>query len=900
MLPAPPQNSVGPAPRILVVDDERIVAEDIRESLIHMGFEVVDVAQSGADAIEKAIRLHPDLIMMDIVLQGEMDGVEAARIIRDRIDVPCVFLTAYSDPGVLERAKLTEPAGYIVKPFEESGLRSTVEIALYKVKAERALRESREWFSTTLMSISDAVIATTAQGIVEFMNPTAEICTGWSRQNARGRSIQEVVRVFDATTREIAPNPGLIALSEGSISHAGSSAILLRPDHSTISVDLSGAPICNSHGQIIGAVVVFRDVTRARQDETELRQYKDRLEELVNERTSEIQLSNRRLVSEIEVRRRAEQALEYRVNMQDIAAAISSTFLHLNPIETPLGILSALERIGKFLEIDAAFLLDHGQEAKTMALSQLWSADGRAAGRTRSFRDLAAAAFPWWQLQAATQNYIYIRRPEELPPEALSEREFMRSRGLQTILAVPMREGSRLVGFLGLHCANPDRLWVKENITFLQMCSDILLSAMTRKRGEDERELLQTQLAHSQKMEAVGKLSGGIAHDFNNMLLPIIGYSDMLLDTFDAQDPRAGDIAEIRKAAERAATLTRQLLAFSRKQVISKQVFDLNGAITNLESMLKAIIGENISLTADFTARPLLVKADPGQIDQVIMNLVINARDSMPHGGTISVTTGQTTAASGRVALISKAIPRGDYAYIEVCDDGSGMKPELIERIFEPFYTTKGLDGTGLGLSVVYGILEQHMGGVVVESQPGRGSSFTVFLPATNEPALLAGTANTQDLDLRGKGQRILLVEDEESAMKFVSEALRKNGYEVVTAPNIREAHRMIDEADRPFALLFSDAALPDGQGLDFLDEIMLSRPGLRGLLSSGYTDKHAVNGAVKHRAITFLQKPYSLPVLVRTVAEALVPPALAPADMIPPEAASRAPLTEDLLTASH
>ncbi len=900
MISEPSRLPSGIPPRVLVVDDERIVAEDIRESLIHMGCEVVGVAQSGLDAIEKAVRYHPDLIMMDIVLQGEMDGIEAARIIRERLDIPSVFLTAYSDSGVLERAKVTEPAGYIVKPFEEAGLRSTVQIALYKVKAEKALRESREWFSTTLMSINDAVIATDAQGIVDFMNPTAEVCTGWSRQEARGRSIQEVFRIFDATTRELAPSPALRAISEGVVSHGGSTAILLRPDQSTLSVDLSGAPICDAKGQIIGAVVVFRDVTRARLAEIELHQYKDHLQDLVNERTSEIQLTNRRLVSEIEVRRRAEHALEYRVNMQDIAATISSTFLHLNPTETSGAIQSSLERIGNFLEVEAAFVFEYGSEGKSLALTHLWSQDGRGAARTRAFSALSTSAFPWWQLQANSQPYIYIRRPEELPAEALSEREYLRARGFQTLLAVPMREGSRLLGFLGLHCSNPERQWVKENIAFLQMCSDILLSAMTRKRGEDERERLQAQLAQSQKMEAVGKLSGGIAHDFNNMLLPIIGYSDMLLDTFDAQDPRAGDIAEIRKAAERAATLTRQLLAFSRKQVISKQVFDVNGAITNLENMLKPIIGEHITLSTHFTARSLRVKADPGQIDQVIMNLVINARDAMPHGGTIAVTTGHTSAADGRVSLISKALPRGDYAYIEVRDDGCGMKPDLVERIFEPFYTTKGLDGTGLGLSVVYGILEQHMGGVAVTSQPGQGSSFTVFLPSTNEPDPLDSVEGAPELDLRGKGQRILLVEDEESALKFVSEALRKHGYDVVTAPNIRDAHRIVADHEQSFALIFSDAALPDGQGLDLLHEIMRTRPGLRGLLSSGYTDKHAVNGAVKHHAITFLQKPYSLPVLVRTVAEALTVPVSPSAEPIAPEAASRVPHSEDLLTASR
>lgn len=239
--------------KILVVDDERIVAQDITECLISFGCDVVGTALSGDEAIELAARERPDLILMDIVIQGEMDGIEAAKIIRDRYNIPCVFLTAYSDASVLSRAKACEPAGYIVKPFEEAGLRSTVEIALYKVDMEHALKESHEWLATTLNSIGDGVIATDACGNIKFMNPIAEKLSGWQTAVATGRHLNEVFNIYNEETGQAASNPAMRALEEGCVCTLDHGTILIRPDRSTIPIDDSGAPIRDNVGNIIGA-----------------------------------------------------------------------------------------------------------------------------------------------------------------------------------------------------------------------------------------------------------------------------------------------------------------------------------------------------------------------------------------------------------------------------------------------------------------------------------------------------------------------------------------------------------------------------------------------------------------------------------------------------------------------
>ncbi|MEM0895314.1 MAG: response regulator [Verrucomicrobiota bacterium] len=738
--------------RVLVVDDERIVAQDVSECLENMDCLVVETALSGPEAIQKARDLRPDLIMMDVVLQGDMDGIQAAGIIREELDTSCVFLTAYSDPEMLDRAKFTNPAGYIVKPFEEASLRATVEIALYKVAAEKELREHRH-----------------------------------------------------------------------------------------------------------------------------------RLEDLVRQRTGEIQQRNEQLRGEVSTRRKTEKALEYRANMQDLVSRISGEFLTHKPAAMGVALDKALAHLADFFSADSAFAFECTEDGKALSLTSLLCREDSAQRLMRqTFRELHTASYPWVKYQLNASEVLYIESPEKLPPEALNERELLLKHGLKTILAVPIKEGGRVAGCLGLHVLSPARPWVREDITCLQMCSDVVLNAMNRMHSESEKENLQEQLAQSQKMEAVGKLSGGIAHDFNNMLLPIIGYTDMLLTTMEENDPRNHDLEEIRKAAERAASLTRQLLAFSKKQVIAKTVFNLNEAITSMENMLTRLIGEDVNFQIQLDDSLRTVRADRGQIEQVLLNLVVNARDAMPQGGGITVRTGNIEADNARLSLISEDNPRGNYVYIEVADTGCGMDQELMQSIFDPFYTTKGLDGTGLGLSVVYGILEQHNGGVVVDSVIGNGSVFTVFLPATaesvapepdqqNSMALTAPTRSTSARDLRrGEGERILLVEDEAGVSRFVSEALRKNGYNVLTAMNLREARSVFHAEGGNFDMVFSDAVLPDGNGLQLLDEVLNSHPHIRTLLSSGYTDKHAVLEILKQRPVSFLQKPYSLPKLISTVSSLL------------------------------
>jgi PAS domain S-box-containing protein len=862
--------------RILVVDDERIVAQDIIEVLNGMGCQVVGTALSGEEAIAKAGEFRPDLILMDITLQGQMDGVEAASIIRREYDIPCVFLTAYSDRRYLERAKLTLPAGYMVKPFEEAALRSTVEIALYKVDLERALKESNEWLQTTLMSIGDGVVATTPQGIVEFMNPLAERLTGWSKDTAKGRTIQEVLELRGEASGHPIQSPVFEAIRTGLICPL-EGAVLAQHDGTALPIDASGAPILSGRGEVLGAVLVFRDVTAQRNVQRAMRDYQSQLETQVQTRTQELELANQRMKDEVEERKRLEKAANYRAERESLLRNLSSQLVGNKEQESADVLATALESLGLFLQVDTCYLLEEGTNGQTYKVDLEWRQPNlppaaRATPFSLAPRDLPLIASP---LQGIATLAI---SQEGGGGEVATHPLLAQARQARSVLLVeiPQLQGRRC--FLGVDTILSQRRWQEADATMLAMAAEPIVSYISRRRMEANNQALQGQLNQAQKMEAVGKLSSGIAHDFNNMLLPIIGYADMVLARLGEQNENAPELREIRRVAQQAATLTRQLLSFSKKQVIKKSIFSPNEALKDMQKMLQRIIGEDLRLEIQMAPDLMAIQADVGQLEQVIMNLCVNARDAMPQGGKIHVTTRNVQAANAKIPLIGGRIAdSGEFVCISVRDNGTGIPPEVAERIFEPFFTTKGQEGTGLGLAVIYGILQEHQGGIDLETEVGRGTCFHIYYPAvraeipkqpTAEPQ--AGGAAPKPVNHRGIGQHVLLVEDEESVNRLVRTALSQNGYLVTSANCVQDAVQKFQSGSGRFDMIFSDAVLPDGNGVELIAAFRHQNPALRVILSSGYTDRHQLMELAKQQQISFLAKPYSLPKLFQTVAEVM------------------------------
>ncbi len=392
---------------------------------------------------------------------------------------------------------------------------------------------------------------------------------------------------------------------------------------------------------------------------------------------------------------------------------------------------------------------------------------------------------------------------------------------------------------------------------------------LTALRDVTDRRQLEDQFRQSQKMEAVGRLAGGVAHDFNNLLTVITSYSQLLLDDLGAGDPRRADLEEIRKAAAGAATLTRQLLAFSRQQVLEPKVLDLNGVVAGAGKMLKRLIGEDIELVTDLAADLGTVKADPGQLEQVVMNLAVNARDAMPMGGKLVVATRNIEVADSDPRLHG-LVPAGPYAQLAVRDSGVGMDEQTKARIFEPFFTTKETGkGTGLGLATVYGIIKQSEGFIAVDSEAGRGTTFTIYLPRVNLRADPEAGSPAPPASLHGM-ETVLVAEDAGGVRTVARQVLKRHGYVVLTAADGETALELAAEQAGAIHLLVTDVIMPEMSGRQLADRLREARPDLKVLYVSGYTDDAIVRHGILEPGIAFLQKPFTPEALARKVREVL------------------------------
>ena len=389
-----------------------------------------------------------------------------------------------------------------------------------------------------------------------------------------------------------------------------------------------------------------------------------------------------------------------------------------------------------------------------------------------------------------------------------------------------------------------------------------------------ERRALEQQLRQAQKMEAIGRLAGGIAHDFNNLLMVISGYSEFLLERIGPDPALRGPAQEISNAAGRATSLTRQLLAFSRKQMLAPKVVDLNGVVTENLKMLTRLIGEDIDLVMVPSLEIGAVKADPGQIEQVVMNLAVNARDAMPQGGKLTIETANVKVDANYARFHSPVKP-GNYVMLAISDTGMGMDTETQTHIFEPFYTTKGLKGTGLGLSTVYGIIKQSEGYIWVYSEPGKGTTFKIYLPRVDAAAMQVEAPHPlAPNEHSGPGREtILLVEDEENLRQLTRQSLENQGYSVVDATDGAAAIRLSQAHKGPIHLLLTDVIMPGMNGRELANQVSSSRPDMKVLYMSGYTENHIGHNGTLDQGITLLQKPFTLPALQAKVREVLDTP---------------------------
>jgi PAS domain S-box-containing protein len=878
------------ATTILIVEDERIVARDIQNRLTRLGYAVVGVTRFGEEAVQLATALRPDLVLMDIRLEGAMDGVTAALEIRDRLQLPVVYLTAYADEETLQRARVTEPFGYILKPFEERELRTVIEMALYKHQAERKLRESERRYAITLSSIGDAVIATDDQAKVGFLNSVAANLTGWPAEEAVGQPLPEVFRIINEQTRQPVENPVIKILREGKVIGLANHTTLLARDGREIPIEDCGAPIIDDTGTITGSVLVFHDVSERRRSEESLTLFRALIDrtndsiEVVDPDTGRILDVNEHACRSHGYTREeylslTVPALDPTMSEPGVWAAYVTYLrthgsrIHKSQHRRKDGSIFPVEAHVSHMRLDREYLVaivrdvTERQRAER-ALVESYSLLNAVVEGTSDAVFVKDLRGRYLMINSAGARFLGKKVEEVIGKD---DRELFTPDTARAVMETDrqvMASGASQTFEETATAAGVTRTYLATKNVFRDAHGQVI-GLIGLARDVTELKRLEEQFRQSQKMEAVGRLAGGVAHDFNNLLTVINGYCEMVSNSLRTDDPSRELLAVILKSGERAARLIRQLLAFSRKQILQPRVVNLNPLLTELLKLLERLIGEDIELVLVPDPGLGLAKVDPGHFEQAIINLAVNARDAMSHGGRLVLETHNAELDTDYAERYPDVRP-GQYVSVVVRDTGHGMDEAIKARIFEPFFTTKGPGkGTGLGLAMVYGFVKQSGGHIEVESEPGRGTTFRVYLPRAEET--FPSSKSSPDLLKTARGtETVLLVEDEDAVRTLSRIVLQASGYTVLEARDGLEAVALAQQHQGPIDLLLTDLVMPRMSGRQLADVLVQVRPRLRILFMSGYTDeilrRHGEGGA----EVALLEKPFAPIALARKVREVL------------------------------
>jgi len=474
---------------------------------------------------------------------------------------------------------------------------------------------------------------------------------------------------------------------------------------------------------------------------------------------------------------------------------------------------------------------------------------------------LSACISGWAMLNARAAVIEDIYADARIPADAY------RPTFVKSLAMVPIRT-SAPIGAIGNYWAT-QRMPTESEVRLLQALADSTSIAIENVQTQAALLRTELQLQHAQKMDAVGRLAGGVAHDFNNVLSVILGYATMIGDDLKPGEPLRADIDEIKIAGQRAAQLTRQLLAFSRQQALEPKVLDLNQVVGAMENMLRRLLGADIDLTLLPATQLWNVRADPGQFEQVLMNLAVNARDAMPKGGRLTIELKNVELDEDYAAAHHEVTP-GSYVMLAVSDSGSGMDRATVARIFEPFFTTKEQGkGTGLGLSIVFGIVKQSGGHVWVYSEPNQGTTFKLYLPRA-EGVTISSAAEVTALRTTRGNETVLLVDDDDQVRAVARGILRRQGYVVLEAANGGEALLIAEQHPAKIQLLLTDVVLPRMSGRQIAERITTMRPGIDVLFMSGYTDDAVLQHGILESGVAYLQKPLTPDSMARKVRQVL------------------------------
>jgi signal transduction histidine kinase/CheY-like chemotaxis protein len=534
--------------------------------------------------------------------------------------------------------------------------------------------------------------------------------------------------------------------------------------------------------------------------------------------------------------------------VEDLIAELAATFVDLPPGARDESMRAALESVGTAFRVDRSTLYLRSGRDPEFTWTCDWSADGipQAGGPDTV---LCRSGEPWLMEKLEKLEVLAIRRVSELPAEAAAEVELLGKRGARGAALVPLVSRGSLIGILALEAVRREISWTKRQIGMLRVVGDLLVGAIERLRSEDSRRHTEERLREAQRLEVLGRIAGGVAHDFNNFLTAIIGNCELAAQQTLEAEPALEEIGEIRLAAERASTLVDRILSFSHRRSSQPRPLDLGWLVVDMEKLIRCVVGGGIELVTDLPDEPGLVRADPGALEQVIVNLVVNARDAMREGGRLSIRVRDVEVGEHPPAYLPEQTRPGSYVALMVCDTGCGMNAETRARLFEPNFTTKGPGrGTGLGLTSVLGIIRDGGGAVGVESQPGRGSTFSILLPRIE--SLPAAPAS--------RGETILVVEEEPAARQRLLRTFEHHGYGVLEAADDAAAAELCRRHPGPIDLLVTDLALPHLRGSALASTLRLLRPEMKVLYTSRYPQAAVRGDGILEGDASMVEKPFT------------------------------------------
>jgi len=700
--------------------------------------------------------------------------------------------------------------------------------SLRRLVTERtaSLRENEAKYRHLVENIQEIIFTVDAKGIFTFVSPAWTILLGHSVDEVIGRPFQpfvhpEDVSICEDTLHQIIRDGGSCDAVEYRV---------LRVDHTWRWHKCSLVPLRDVDGLIVGLEGIAEDVSERKQAILRI-EHLNRVLRAVRDITA-------LMVQERDRGRLIREACRLLVDHRGYASAVLLV-----------------------TDAEGTRMVDRGVSglAATMTSLQEGGSDAELPAGCRTARESATGIAVVDRGHADQVCPLLGARQDALP------------------VCICLRHEGRVYGYLAVALALGDDLDVEERELLIEMGHDLgyalhnIETEAARQAAEVEREVLQDQLNQVQKLEAVGRLAGGVAHDFNNLLMGMMGYVELSVGELPGDHPVQEYLAEITRSAKRSADLTRQLLAFARRQPVAPQVLDLNATIASTLKLLQRLLGEDVEMIWKPGKRVACVKMDPTQMDQILANLCVNARDAMPDGGTLGISTDVVRIGALQAQQYPEGQP-GTYAVLQVSDTGCGIAPDVQAHIFEPFFTTKALGkGTGLGLATLYGIVMQNQGFVMVESKEGTGTTFKVYFPMLDQPQVSDEDLVGDDpVVSAGAGETILLVEDDPSIRRVLVRQLEKAGYHVWAAGDPDTALRLVETEPGEIALLLSDVVLPGMTGREMAQRLTVLRPGLKTLFMSGYSPEITARHGVLQKGIAFLQKPVALDTLLAKIRSVL------------------------------